>query len=309
MVPLTERHPVSGHVGPVILGHEVVGVVAATGEGVDDLAVGRRVVPGCGWWCGVCPACRAGRINICQDYFVYGVGANGGLAEWLKVPARMCVPVPEACSIEAAAMAHPCAVALHALRRGQIREGQTIALFGVGSIGGLMLAALRAQRAAVSVLAVDVEAQRLAVARALHVTAALDASACDPFASILELTGGRGVDVAVEATGVPQSMAMALNSVSRGGTLLQVGIPPGLASLPMHQAVLREKNLISTNGQVTPVDLPEALSLLTDTDLAARVGYRVISLDDLVEEGLRPLAEHRAPAKVLVKIAGNTNVL
>lgn len=309
MVPLHARHPVSGHLGPVILGHEVVGVIAATGEGVDDLVVGQRVVPGCGWWCGVCQECRAGRINICQDYFVYGIHANGGLAEWFNVPAKMCVPVPGASSIEAAAMAQPCAVALHALRRGEIRDGQTIALFGVGSIGSLMLAALRAQRADVSVLAVDVEVQRLTVARALHVTALIDASASDPVATILEMTGGRGVDVAVEATGVPQTMAQALASVGRGGTLLQVGLPPDQASLPINQAVLREKNLISTNGQVTLVDLPQALSLLTETDLAARVGYRVISLNDLVEEGLRPLAEHRAAAKVLVQIASGKKSL
>jgi (R,R)-butanediol dehydrogenase/meso-butanediol dehydrogenase/diacetyl reductase len=309
MVPLHERHPVSGHLGPVILGHEVVGIVAATGEGVDDLSVGQRVVPGCGWWCGACPACRAGRINICQDYFVYGISANGGLAEWFNVPAKLCVPVPQACSTEAAAMAQPCAVALHALRRGEIREGQTIALFGVGGVGSLLLASLRAQQAAVSVLAVDVAAQRLAVARALHATAALDGETCDPVGAILEMTGGRGVDVAIEATGVPQTAARALSAVRRGGTLLQVGIPPDLTSLPLAQAVLQEKNLVTTNGQVTPVDLPRALSLLTETDLAARVGCRVIPLDDVVEGGLRPLAEHVAPAKVLVRIAGNSSTL
>ncbi len=304
MVPLTQPHPASGHVGPVILGHEVTGVVVAHGAAVTGLAVGQRVVPGAGWWCGACPQCLAGRLNICEQYFVFGIHAHGGLAEYAPFPAKICIPIPDACSIEAAAMAQPCAVALHALRRGGIRAGQTVALFGVGSIGSLLLAVLRAQRTAVSVLAVDVEPQRLATAQALGATHLINASTQDPAAAILELTHGRGMDVVIEATGVPETIAQALASVSRGGTLLQVGIPQRPVSLSFEEAVVREKNLVTSNGQVTTVDLPLALTLLAETDLAAMVGSRVIPLDALVEEGLRPLAEHRATAKVLVRVAG-----
>src|SRR2546427_7667795 len=84
MVPLDGPHRVSGHSGPVILGHEVVGVVVARGSEVTHLEIGQRVVPGAGWWCGECPRCKEGRINICENYYLYGIHANGGLAEFAR---------------------------------------------------------------------------------------------------------------------------------------------------------------------------------------------------------------------------------
>jgi (R,R)-butanediol dehydrogenase/meso-butanediol dehydrogenase/diacetyl reductase len=119
MVPLHEPHRISGHSGPVILGHEVVGVVVVRGSEVTHLQIGQRVVPGAGWWCGQCPRCKEGRINICENYYLYGIHAHGGLAEFATFPAQMCMSVPAVCSNEAAAMAQPCAVALHGLARGQ----------------------------------------------------------------------------------------------------------------------------------------------------------------------------------------------
>jgi len=303
MIPLNSPHPVSGHTGPVILGHEVVGIVVARGPGVAHLEIGQRVVPGAGWWCGTCPQCREGRINICANYYLYGIHANGGLAEFATFPAQMCVPVPAACTDEAAAMGQPCAVALHALSRGRIAVDQTIALFGVGSIGSLLLAAIQAQAAgAQRIIAIDVEQGRLDTAGELGATYQVDASSHDPVAIIRELTSGRGVDVAIDATGVPETIAQAFTSVRRGGRLLQVGIPLTPVCLVMDTAVVYEKEIIMTNGQICGVDLPKALHLLTTTDLAQRVGYRVIELDALVEEGLVPLVEHRATAKVLIDV-------
>ncbi len=303
MVPLHSPHRSSGYSGPVILGHEVVGIVVARGSGATHLEIGQRVVPGAGWWCGVCPRCQEGRINICEHYYLYGIHTNGGLAEFAVFPAQMCIPVPVGCTDEAAAIAQPCAVALHALSRGNIAAGQTIVLFGVGSIGSLLLATLQAQAAGgQNVIVVDVEQGRLAVAKKLGATTQIDARLSDPVAAIDELTDGRGVDVAIDATGVPGTIAHALTSVRRGGRLLQVGIPITPVSLVLDTAVMQEKEIITANGQVCTVDLPQALELLSTTDLAQSIGYRVIGLDRLVEEGLVPLVEHRATAKVVVAI-------
>jgi len=303
MVPLDGPHRVSGHSGPVILGHEVVGVVVARGSEVTHLEIGQRVVPGAGWWCGECLRCKEGRINICENYYLYGIHANGGLAEFARFPAQMCMPVPPECSDEAAAMAQPCAVALHALARGGIAIDQTVALFGVGSIGNLLLAALQAQAAGGQrVIAIDVEQGRLATAKRLGAFSQIDARADDPVAAIGEVTGGRGVDVAIDATGVPETIAQALASVRRGGRLLQVGIPVAPVRLVLDTTIVQEKDIVTTNGQICGIDLPNALELLSTTDLAQRISYRVISLDALVEEGLVPLVEHRATAKVVVAI-------
>ncbi len=304
MVPLHSPHSSSGHAGPVILGHEVVGVVVARGTGVTHLEIGQRVVPGAGWWCGGCPRCQEGRINICEHYYLYGIHTNGGLAEFATFPAKMCMPVPADCADEAAAIAQPCAVALHALARGNIAAAHTIALFGVGSIGSLLLATLQAQAASEkNVIVIDVEPGRLAVAKQLGATTQIDARRSDAVAAIDEVTGGRGVDVAIDATGVPGTIAQALTAVRRGGRLLQVGIPVTPVSLVLDTVVMQEKEIITANGQACTVDLPHALELLATTDLARRIGYRVIGLDRLVEEGLVPLVEHRATAKVVVALS------
>src|SRR5258708_34585127 len=147
MVPLDGPHRVSGHSGPVILGHEVVGVVVARGSEVAHPEIGQRVVPGAGWWCGQGPRCKEGRINICENYYLYGIHTHGGLAAFATFPAQMCMPVPVECSDEAAAMAQPCAVVLHALTRGGIVCGQPVALLGVGGFSNLLRAALQAQSA------------------------------------------------------------------------------------------------------------------------------------------------------------------
>jgi (R,R)-butanediol dehydrogenase / meso-butanediol dehydrogenase / diacetyl reductase len=301
MIPLAHPHPASGHVGPVILGHEVVGVVVDKGSNVAHLEIGARVVPGAGMWCGACAQCRQGRTNICQRSYLFGIHAHGGLAELAMFPAKMCLPVPAGCSTEAAVMAQPCAVALHALLRGGITPAQTVALFGVGSIGSLLLATMQARAGGCQqVIAVDVERGRLETARKLGATSLIDARSDDPVAALCQLTGGEGVDLSIDATGVPATIAQALASLRRGGRLLQVGIPLHPVSLALDQAVQQEKDIVTTNGQICAVDLPQALDLLATTDLAARVGYQVIPLDALVQEGLVPLAEQRA--KVLVAI-------
>jgi (R,R)-butanediol dehydrogenase / meso-butanediol dehydrogenase / diacetyl reductase len=303
MIPLLHPHPISHQRAPLILGHEVVGVIVEKGPDVAQLQVGQRVVPGAGWWCGECLPCREGRINICERYFIFGIHAHGGLAELAKFPAKMCQPVPDGCSDEAAAMAQACAVALHALLRGGIAPGQTVAIFGVGSIGSLLLATMMAQTGgAVCVIVVDVEDERLQNAERLGASMLINGQSADPVAAIHQHTSGKGVDVAIDASGTLETPAETLLSARKGGTVLQVGIPAAPSHLPLSHAVVNEINIVTTNGHVCGVDLPQALQLLATTDLAARVRHRVIALDALVPEGLVPLAAHRATAKILVDV-------
>ena len=304
MIPLHHTHPVSGHQGPVILGHEFMGIVVEVGSAVTDLQVGQRVVPGAGAWCGTCPPCLARRSNICERAMLYGIHTHGGLAELVKVPARMCTVVPEICSDEAAALAQPCAVAMHALGRSGIEPGQRVALFGVGGIGGFLLVALLAwTQGDLSLIVVEVDERKR------HLTERLGASDSTFILSdeltetaILDLTAGRGVDLAIEASGSPTAVQQALSVVRKGGTLLQVGIPAGRVSLPLERLVPREVSIVTTNGMVCDVDLPLSLALLSQTDLATRITDRVISLERLVPDGLEPLALHEVLGKVLVQV-------
>ncbi len=223
-VPLHQRHPVSGHVGPVILGHEFVGEIVAVGPGVQRFSVGERVVPGAGNWCGTCRWCADGRPNLCANYFVYGLQADGGLAEFARVPARMCHRVPDGCDDEAAAVAQPLAIALHGLRRSQLRQGDALAVIGVGGIGSFLLAGARA-RGAAPLVAVDIDQERLRTAASFGATHTIHAAGdVDTVAArIWSLTGG-GPDIVVEASGKPDGLAVALASARRGGTVLLVGL-------------------------------------------------------------------------------------
>jgi (R,R)-butanediol dehydrogenase/meso-butanediol dehydrogenase/diacetyl reductase len=303
-IPLHQAHPVSGHQGPVILGHEFMGIVIEVGAAVTNLHVGQRVVPGAGMWCGTCPQCLAGRTNICKRAVLYGIHTHGGLVERVKVPASMCVTVPEICSNEAAALAQPCAVAVHALDRVCIEPGQSVALFGVGGIGGFLLAALLAEtQGDLSVIVVEVDKRKWHLAERLGASSATFLLSDElTEAAIREYTRGSGVDLAIEASGSPTAMQQALSVVRSGGTLLQVGIPTGRVSLPLGQVVPREVSIVMTNGMVCHVDLPKAVMLLSFTDLATQITDRIIPLDALVADGLEPLALHEVLGKVLVRI-------
>lgn len=303
MIPLRDRHPASGHVGPTILGHEFVGLVVAAGEGTS-LTEGLRVVPGAGYWCGTCRWCLDGRPNLCASYYVYGLHAHGGLATFVRVPAQMCHAVPVGCPDEWAAMAQPCAIALHAVRRSGAQAGDTVVLIGVGSIGSFILAALRSVGVD-TIIALDVEQGRLATATRLGATRVLPVGedAVAEARAIRDWTAGQGADVVIEASGAPDATLLALSSARRGGRVLQVGLPAEPTPLPLRRFTVPEIDLITTNGHVCATDLPQALALLATSELARTILDRVIPLDALVGEGLLALAERRTRGKVVVAIA------
>ena len=283
----------------VVLGHEFTGVVAAGGDGADGLAPGTRVVPGAGMWCGECAACRAGRTNLCRSYYTLGLQADGGLAEYALAPARMCIRVPDACADDAAAMAQPLAVALHALRRGRVEPGESVLVVGVGGIGAFVTAAAKA-RGAAPLIAADVRAERLETARRLGADAVVDAGAGELADAVRALTGGDGADLVVEATGRDGAAGTAAACARRGGRVVTLGLPTKPQQLELTKLTLAEVDLVASVAHVCRVDLPDALDMLARGGLAEVVVDRIVPLDALVEEGLAPLAAGEVDGKVLV---------
>jgi (R,R)-butanediol dehydrogenase / meso-butanediol dehydrogenase / diacetyl reductase len=286
--------------GPLILGHEVVGQIIAIGPGVRRLQVGQRVVPGAGMWCGQCQACLRGQTNICDTYMLYGIQEHGGLAQYATFPAKMCFPVAEDCPDEVAVLAQPLAVALHALRMGEVEKATTIALFGLGGMGILLLAALQGHPTHLFVI--DLDPTKRERAKALGASLFLDAWLCDPVLEVLRATNGVGVDLAIEASGSPQAIIQAVGCLRKGGTLLQVGIPARPTLLPLGTMVVEQKRIVTTNGHVCAADLPHALELLSTTSLAQQIATQTIALEHLVEDGLLPLALHQTSKKILVAL-------
>jgi (R,R)-butanediol dehydrogenase/meso-butanediol dehydrogenase/diacetyl reductase len=299
LVPLHKRHPASGHLGPTILGHEFAGEIVDVGPGVDRFGVGDRVVPGAGVWCDDCDWCRAGRTNLCKTYYTLGLHANGGLAEYALVPQRICYPVPAACSDDAAGLAQPMAIALHAIRRARVSPGMTVVVVGVGGIGAFIILAARAL-GATEVVAVDVDETRLRTAPALGAAHTINAREQDSAQTVASLTGGEGAHVVIEASGAPDAPGMALASVRRGGLVLIVGLQAERRPIDLLDLAMREIELTSTWAHVCDVDLPQALAVLAARDPAPLVVDRVVPLERLVADGLVPLAEHRTHGKILV---------
>jgi len=284
---------------PVVLGHEFVGQVVAAGPEAGAVGVGDRVVCGAGISCGECDWCRAGRTNLCAHYRTIGLHIDGGLAQYVSSPARICLAVPGALSDDAAAIAQPLAVALHAVRRSGLRRGQSCAVIGVGGIGAFIVAAAAAAGAS-PLIALDIDEDRLATARTLGASAVIDARGQALDALILGGTGGEGADVVIEASGTGEAPGAATRAARRGGRVLIVGLQAAPREVDLLSLTVREVEITTTLAHVCDVDLPEALELLARTELAAAVTDRVIGLDDLVAHGIEPLAGGTARGKIVV---------
>jgi threonine dehydrogenase-like Zn-dependent dehydrogenase len=302
MIPLHERHPGSGHVGPLIIGHEFVGRVEALGDGVDALAVGDRVVSGAGVSCGECGWCLAGRTNLCASYYTLGLSAAGGLADQVLSPASICVPVPDEVADVGAAVAQPLAVAIHALDRAGAGPGMTVAVLGIGGIGAFLMGAA-STREPRRLIAVDIDSGKLALAGALGADDAIDAREGDVAAAIREATDGEGADVVIEASGVPHNPSTAIHATRRGGRVVIVGLQPEPPPVDIFDAALREVDLIATVAHICDSNLPESLRVLAQTELAGEVLGEVVPMTRLVEGAIAPLAAGTAPGKMVVEVA------
>lgn len=297
-VPLHARHAASGHVGPTILGHEFIGEVVARGKDVQHVREGQRVAAGAGVWCGRCGYCRAGRTNLCDSYFTLGLHTHGGFAEYVVAPAKMCQRVPDAVGDDAAALAQPLAIALHAVRHAELPAGATAAVIGVGGIGSFIVAAA-ADRGMAPVIAVDLDAERLATAGALGAAVLVKADEQDPLAAVLEATAGRGADIVIEASGTPEGLATAWRTVRRGGRVIIVGLQDAPREVDLFRLSLAEIDVRTTLAHVCDIDLPEAIEVLAEQDLRPVID-RVIPLERIVSEGLEPLAAGKVSGKPLV---------
>ena len=296
MVPLTTRHPGSGHLGPTILGHEFAGEVVHAGAGAERWR-GRRVASGAGVSCGGCRRCRQGRTNLCERYYTLGLSTHGALADFVAVPAATLREIPDGCADRDAALAQPLAVGLHAVDRSGVQRGDTVVLLGAGAIGSFILAGLAGHDG--RVIAVDVDAGRLAAARRLGATETLLVSPDDPEDPVRDLVPD-GADVVIESSGVPGAAQRAAHLVAMGGTVLLVGLIKAPQSLALADLVLREVTVRTTVAHVCDTDLSRALELLRDRPLADELVGRVVPLGRVVADAFEPLAAGAVPGKVLI---------
>jgi L-iditol 2-dehydrogenase len=259
---LRRGHPVMIPRVPTVFGHELAGTVTAVGRGVKTLREGDRAVAANSAPCGECPSCRAGRPNLCEDLLF----VNGAYGEAIALPPRLVrrnvVPLGRSLPAPRAAFAEPLACALLGVERGRVESGQTVLVLGHGPLGCLlaMVAAVRKAR----VILVGKRGWRLDRVKTLGIGECVDATAVpDVVAEVRAMTGGRGADVAVDATGRPEVWEQAMAAVGRGGTVVFFGgCAPGTSvALDTRRAHYEELTLVGAFHH-TPDLIRRAVELL-----------------------------------------------
>jgi len=229
---------------PRILGHEL-GCEVADANGSRWFREGEAVTVMPYFACGDCIACRKGRPNCCVSLAVYGVHVDGGMREYIAVPAASVVSGGGLCT-EALALVEPLAIGAHGVRRAGIVAGEDVLVVGAGPIGlGLMrFAALAGAR----VISMDVNRRRLDVCRTLGVEDIVDGSSEDAEARVRELTGGRMPDVVIDATGNLSAIRTAFRYLSHAGRYVLVGLQKGDVAFSHPEFHKREATLMSSRN-------------------------------------------------------------
>lgn len=208
---------------PLTLGHEIAGVVEAVGQGVARVKPGDRVCLHYLVTCGQCHHCNRGQEQFCVHGRMLGKHRDGGYAEYIAVPERGVVVLPDEIPFEhGAIMMCSSATSFHALRKARLQAGETVAVFGAGGLG---MSAIQLARGlgALEVYAVDINPDKLAWAERFGAVP-VNAAQTDPVAEIRRLSGGRGVDVALELIGLPLTMRQALQALGIQGRAVLAGI-------------------------------------------------------------------------------------
>ncbi|HNN13977.1 MAG TPA: zinc-binding dehydrogenase [Anaerolineales bacterium] len=275
---------------PLTLGHEVAGVIEKIGSDVTHLRVGDRVCLHYNLSCGDCQYCVTGNDQFCEKVLMIGHYTNGGYAEYIAVPARNAIPLPDEIPFEqGATLMCASATAFHALRKSRIQAGDRVAIFGAGGLGQSAVQLAKAF-GALEVFAVDINPEKMDLA-ARYGAIPINAKETDPVTEIKKHTNGKGVDVAIEMIGLAQTMKQA---VQAAGVLARVVIV-GLSNQPLEirtytELLGREVEVIGSNDhllQELPLLVEMARKKVLDT---SRIVSKTVPLDaDAVNAALDAL--------------------
>ncbi len=211
---------------PIVLGHEMAGVIEDVGPGVDRSRIGERVAVEPGVPDRTCEWCRRGRYNLCPNVvFMATPPYDGALADYIVSPSDFAFALPDNVSLDEGAMMEPLSVGVYAIHRSGLKAGDTVAVFGAGPIGLVTLQVARAAGAG-AITVIDLEPGRLATAKRLGATTIINAKETNAVEALMAGTGNRGVDIVFEAAGNARTAGDAVRIAKRGGKVVMIGLPP-----------------------------------------------------------------------------------
>lgn len=286
---------------PIVMGHEAAGTVAAVGPGVEGYAEGDRVTFDSTVYCGECPNCARGNINLCDNRQVIGVSCgdyrrHGAFAEYVLVPELILYHLPDGLSFAEAAMLEAASVALHAVRVSEATGGETALVIGAGMIGLLTLQAAHAL-GCLRVFIADVDATRLELARKVGADETLHLSGAALADEVMRLTGGVGVDLAYEAVGRNETVASAIDCTRKGGTVTLIGNIKPEVTLPLQKVVTRQIRL--QGSCASSGEYPQAIKLIASGKIQVKP---LITAVASLEEGPRWFERLHAGEPNLMKV-------
>jgi 2-desacetyl-2-hydroxyethyl bacteriochlorophyllide A dehydrogenase len=245
---------------PLTLGHEVAGIVEQIGSQVSNVKNGDRVCLHYNLTCGDCYHCITGNEQFCEKVRMLGHHADGGYAEYISVPARNALLLPEEIPFEqGATLMCASATAYHALRKARVRAGETVAIFGAGGLGQSAIQLAKAF-GALDVIAVDINEEKLKLA-ARHGAKAVNARQVDPVEEIRKLAHGKGADVAIEMIGLSHTMRQSLECLGVLGRAVIVGLGDKPLEIDTYRELLgKEAELIGSNDHLL-AELPTLIEL------------------------------------------------
>lgn len=286
---------------PLTLGHEIAGEVEWIGSQVQNVKAGDRVALHYNLSCGECYYCKSGNEQFCTSVKMLGHHIDGGYAEYVVVPERNAISLPEEISFtEGATLMCASATALHALRKGRVKAGETVAIFGVGGLG---LSAIQLAKAlgAVEVYAVDIQPDKLELASEYNAIP-VDAGRCDAVEEIRKHTKGKGVDVALEMIGLPMTMNQTVESLGVLGRAVIVGLSKTPIEVnPYNTLIGYEAEVIGSNDHLLselPLLMEMAQKKVLDT---SHVVSQVIPLDaDKINQRLDDLENFTSDVRAVI---------
>ena len=297
----TELHFAGGllnlGVAPMTPGHEIVGRIEAVGDGVAGERVGERVIVYYYLGCGACRHCRVGNEQLCPNLRAeYGFISDGGYAEYVAVPARNAVPLPDHVSdAEAAPIGCGVTTAVHAAGLAELAAGESAVVYGVGGVGLGLVQLARARGA--RVIAVSRTAAKLEQAGALGAEFTIDASSEAVAERIREITGNAGADVIFECVGTAETMEQASAALGRRGRLAFIGYSEAAFTVHPIQLVVYEQKVLGSVG-ATLQELHEAVELVA-RGVVRTIVDREIPLDRY-QEGLDALARGEPIGRIVL---------
>ncbi len=255
---------------PVIMGHEVAGVVAEIGQGVTSCSPGDLVT--CETYfsvCEKCEFCRAGLPNLCRSRKSIGSGVHGAFARYVLVPERNIHQLPPNVDALAGALTEPLACCVHALERTRVEPGDAVVVSGPGAIGLLMAQVVKAAGGRVILLGANADEARLRMGEKLGVDFAVNVQTTDAQAIVAAMTDGLGADVVFECSGAEASAQNCLNLVRRRGRYVQVGLFGKPVQWDLDQVCLKELQVSGSFAHL-PSAWRKALTLLSSGQVQTR---------------------------------------